>query len=49
MRINFNTDDDFPSNKQLKLHMPTTIGRFVFEEDSIYHPQVILIDSLHEV
>ena len=34
MTIKFDTDDDFPLNKQLKLQMLTIIVRSVFEEGS---------------
>ena len=33
MTIKFDTDDNLPLNKQLKLHMLTVIVRSVFEED----------------
>ena len=49
MRIKFNSDDDLPLNKILKLHMLTIIARSVFEEDGKYYPQVFLDDCLHEV
>ena len=32
MKIKFNTDDDLPLNKPLKIHMLTTVVRSVFEE-----------------
>ena len=37
MKIKFNSDDDLPLNKQLKLHMLTITVRTVFEEDGIIH------------
>ena len=49
MRIKFNSDDDLPLNKILKLHMLTIIARSVFEEDGKYYPQVFLGDCLYEV
>ena len=49
MRIKFNSDDDLPLNKILKLCMLTKIVRSVFEEDGKYYPQVILDDCLYEV
>ena len=49
MKIKFNSDDDLPLNKQLKLHMLTIIVRSIFEEDNIYYPQVFLDDCLYEV
>ena len=33
MKIKFNTDDNLPLNKQLKLHMLIIIVRSVFGED----------------
>ena len=38
MKIKFNSDDNFPSNKMLKLHMLTVIVRSAFEGDG--HPHV---------
>ena len=32
MKIKFNTDDDLPLNKPLKIHMLTTVVKSVFEE-----------------
>ena len=40
MRIKFNSDDDLPLNKILKLHNLTVIVRSVFEEDGQYYSQV---------
>ena len=49
MRVKFNSDDDLPLNKTLKLHMLTITVRSVFEEDGKYYPQVFLDDFLYEV
>ena len=49
MKIKFNSDDDLPLNKILKLHMLTIIVRSVFEEDGKYYPQVFLDECLYEV
>ena len=49
MKIKFNSDDDLPLNKQLKLHMLTIIVNSIFEDDNIYYPQVFLDDCLFEV
>ena len=49
MRIRFNSDDDLPLNKILKLHILTVIVRSVFEEHGKYYPQVFLDECLHEV
>ena len=40
MKIKFNSDDDLPLNKILKLHNLTVIFRSVFEEDGKYYRQV---------
>ena len=49
MKIKFNSDDDLPLNKPLKLHAMTIIIRSVFEEDGKLYPQVLLDDVLYEV
>ena len=49
MKIKFNSDDDLPLNKILKLHMLTIIVRSVFEEDRKYYPQIFLDECLYEV
>ena len=40
MKIKFNSDDNLPLNKTLKLHNITIIIRSVFEKDCKYYPQV---------
>ena len=49
MKIKFNSDDNLPLNKMLKLHMLTVIVRSVFKEDDKYYPQVFLDECLYEV
>ena len=49
MKIKFNSDDDLPLNKPLKLHSMTIIVRSVFEEDGKLYPQVFLDDTLYEL
>ena len=49
MKIKFNTDDNLPLNKPLKLHLLTTIVRCIFEEDSKFYPQLYLDDCLYEL
>ena len=49
MKVKFNSDDDLPSNKILKLHMLTIVVRSVFEEDGKYDAQIFLDECLHEV
>ena len=48
-KIKFNSDDDLPLNKTLKLRILTIIVRSVFEEDGKYYPQVFLDECLYEV
>ena len=49
MKIKFNSDDDLPLHKILKLHMITIIVRSVFEEDGKYYPQIFLDECLYEI
>ena len=49
MKIKFNTDDNLPLNKPLKLHLLTIIVRCIFEEDGKFYPQLYLDNCLYEV
>ena len=49
MKIKFNSDDDLPLNKPLKLHLMTVTIRSVFEEDGKLYPQVFLHGTLYEL
>ena len=40
MKIKFNSDDNLPLNKILKLHNSAIVVRSVFREDNKYYPQV---------
>ena len=42
MKVKFDTDDNLPLNKTLKLHNMTLIIRSVFEEDGKFYLQVYL-------
>ena len=48
LKIKFNTDDNLPLNKPLKLHLLTIIVRCIFEEDGKFYPQLSLDDCLYE-
>ena len=48
-KIKFNSDDNLPLNKKLKLHMLTVIVRSAFEEDDKYFRQVFLDKCLYEL
>ena len=49
MKIKFNSDDNFPLNKQLNFLSIIIIIRSVFEEDGKYYPQIFLDECLYEV
>ena len=49
MKIKFNSDDNLPLNKVLKLHMLTIVVRSDFQEDGKYYPQVFLDESFYEL
>ena len=49
MSINFDTDDNLPLNKTLKLYNMTIIVRSVFEEDGKFYPQIYLDECLYEL
>ena len=49
MKINFDTDDNFPLNKSLKLGMLTILARSVFKEDGNFYAQVYLEACLYEL
>ena len=49
MKIQFNTDDNLPLNKPVKLHLLTIIVRCIFEEDSKFYLQLYLDDCLYEL
>ena len=42
IKIDFNSDDKLPLNKQLKFLSVTVVMRSVFEEDGKYYPQAFL-------
>ena len=49
IKIKFNSDDNLPLNKILKLQNMTIVIRSVFEELGKFHPQVNLDESLYEL
>ena len=49
MKIKFDSDDNLPLNKTLKLHNMTIIVRSVFEEDDEFYPQIFLDECLYEL
>ena len=49
MKIRFNSDDDLPLKKTLKLYNMTILVRSVFHEDNKYYPQAFLDECLHKL
>ena len=49
MKIKFNTDDNLPLNKPLKLHLLTIIGMSVFEEEGKFYLQPFSEEWLYEL
>ena len=47
-KITFNTCDNLPLSKPLKLHMLTIIAGCIFEEDGKFYPKLYLDDCLYE-
>ena len=49
MKIKFNSNDNSPLNKILKLHNLTIVIRPFFREDNKYYIQVFLDECLYEL
>ena len=49
MKIKFNSDDNLPLNKLLKLHNMTITIKSVFEEDGKPYSRLFLDDALYEL
>ena len=49
MKNKFDTNDNLPLSKPLKLHLLTITVRCIFEEDGKFYPQLYLDDYLYEV
>ena len=49
MKIKFNSDDDLPLNKLLKLHLMTIIITCVFSEGGKLYTQLFLDDTLYQL
>ena len=45
-KIKFNSNDNLPLTKMVKIHKLKVIVRYVFEKDDKYHPQVFLDECL---
>ena len=49
MKIKFDSDDNTPINKLWNHHNLTVVVGSLFQEDSKFHPQIFLDDSLYEL
>ena len=45
----FESNDDFSTNKPIKLHLLTIIIRCVFSKAGKFYPQLFLDDALYEL
>ena len=48
-KIKFESDDDLPINKPMRIHLLTIMIRCVFSEDGKFYPQIFLDDALYEL
>ena len=48
-KIRFESNDDLPMNKPIKLRLLTIIIRSVFSENGKFYPQLFLDDALYEL
>ena len=48
-KIRFESNDDLPLNRPVKLHLLTIIIRCVFSEHDKFYPQLFLDDALYDV
>ena len=49
MKMKFDTDDNLPLSKPLKLHLLTIIVRCIFEEDVQFYSQLYLDGCLYDL
>ena len=49
MKIKFNSNDNLPLNKPLKVHNMTITIRSVFKKDGKLYPQLFLDDALYKL
>ena len=49
LKIRFESNDDLPMNKPIKLCLLTIIIRPVFSEGGKFYPQLFLDDALYEL
>ena len=49
LKIRFESNDDLPLNKPIKIRLLTIIIRSVFSENDTFYPQLFLDDALYEL
>ena len=49
MKSKFDSDDDLPLNKMIKIYNVPIVVRAVFYENNKYYPQVFLYERLHKL
>ena len=49
MKIKFNSDDELPLNKTIKIPAIKIVVRAVFHENNKYYPQLFLDECLYEI
>ena len=49
MKIKFNSDDELPLNKMIKIPTMTVLVRAIFLENNKYYPQVFLDECLYKL
>ena len=49
IKIKFDSDDELPLNKTIKIPIITIVVRAVFHENNKYYLQVFLEEYLHEI
>ena len=48
MKIKFDSNNIFPTDKDVNIYTATTIIRAIFVKDGKYHPQLFLDDGLYK-
>ena len=48
MKINFERNNIFPTDKEVNIHMATIIIRAIFAKDGRYYPQLFLDSGLYK-
>ena len=48
MKIKFEGNNTFPTDKGVNIHLPTIVIRAIFAKDGKYYPQLFLDDGLYK-